>query len=320
MKAQVNLQNGLVAYYPFNGNANDESGNANHGTVNGATLTEDRFGNANSAYSFNGIDNYITISNASSNLQFTGDLSICAWINFSGGVQNPRIVSHDQFNGYEFLTLGTGAIRQLRFHFGNNDITSVIDLNENTLYFVCVSKSGNSITFYANGIVDYQANVINSNASYSIPNPEIGRKATDETDYYGGNIDDIRIYNRALNEDEITALYNEGICYQSVTVTDVLIINANLTSYNPVTYQNAIQLYPNPAKTELNIDFGDNYDTLNGYSLKIMNALSQTVYTTDVTQQHTSVNLSTWSGTGTYFVHLLDGNGTTVSVKTIILQ
>ena len=52
----ANLQQGLVAYYPFNGNANDESGNGNNGTVNGATLTEDRFGNANGAYSFDGND------------------------------------------------------------------------------------------------------------------------------------------------------------------------------------------------------------------------------------------------------------------------
>ena len=51
--------NGLVGYWPFNGNANDESGNGNNGTVNGATLTTDRFGSANSAYSFDGINDYI---------------------------------------------------------------------------------------------------------------------------------------------------------------------------------------------------------------------------------------------------------------------
>jgi hypothetical protein len=53
-----NLQQGLVGYWPFNGNANDESGNGNHGTVNGATLTTDRFGNAGKAYSFE-TGNYI---------------------------------------------------------------------------------------------------------------------------------------------------------------------------------------------------------------------------------------------------------------------
>ena len=55
--AQVNLDSGLVAYYPFNGNANDESVNGNNGTVNGATLTTDRFGNANKPYSFDGVKN-----------------------------------------------------------------------------------------------------------------------------------------------------------------------------------------------------------------------------------------------------------------------
>ena len=55
--------NGLVGWWPFNGNANDESGNGNNGTVNGATLTADRFGNANSAYSFDGVDDYINCVN-----------------------------------------------------------------------------------------------------------------------------------------------------------------------------------------------------------------------------------------------------------------
>ena len=49
---------GLVGYWPFNGNANDESGNGNNGTVNGATLTEDRFGNADQSYQFNSSDNF----------------------------------------------------------------------------------------------------------------------------------------------------------------------------------------------------------------------------------------------------------------------
>lgn len=52
--------NGLVAYYPFNGNANDESGNGNNGIIHGATLTTDRCGKTDSAYYFNGISNFIT--------------------------------------------------------------------------------------------------------------------------------------------------------------------------------------------------------------------------------------------------------------------
>jgi len=53
--------NGLVGWWPFNGNAQDASGNGNHGTVNGATLTTDRFGNQNVSYSFDGLDDFIEI-------------------------------------------------------------------------------------------------------------------------------------------------------------------------------------------------------------------------------------------------------------------
>ena len=71
--------NGLVGWWPFNGNANDLSINANNGTVNGATLTVDRYGNANKAYSFDGLNDYIEVLHSNSlNL---GIISISCWIN-----------------------------------------------------------------------------------------------------------------------------------------------------------------------------------------------------------------------------------------------
>jgi len=66
--AWADLNDGLIAHYPFNGNANDASGNGNHGTVNGATLTEDRFGNADSAYKFDGQDDYIDLGQVKTNI------------------------------------------------------------------------------------------------------------------------------------------------------------------------------------------------------------------------------------------------------------
>ena len=60
---QINLTSGLVAYYPFSGNANDQSGNGNNAVFNSATLTADQFGNANSAYLFNGTSSYIRVAN-----------------------------------------------------------------------------------------------------------------------------------------------------------------------------------------------------------------------------------------------------------------
>ncbi len=75
--------NGLVGWWPFNGNANDESGNGNNGTVNGATLTADRFGNANQAYGFD-LNQSIT-----SSIQNSSSYSISIWVNMSDFFGNP---------------------------------------------------------------------------------------------------------------------------------------------------------------------------------------------------------------------------------------
>src|SRR4051794_3817806 len=80
-QAQTFLTNGLVAYYPFNGNANDASGNGRNGTVHGATLAADRFGNTNAAYSFNGTSAYITTP--LTNAMFSGDFTASVWFNVS---------------------------------------------------------------------------------------------------------------------------------------------------------------------------------------------------------------------------------------------
>src|SRR5260370_6049481 len=90
--AQNPFTNGLVAYYPFNGNANDASGNGNQGTVSCATLATDRFGNANSAYYFAGDGSDISVSD-SSTLDITNALTLSAWIKIeAGGLYQPRIL------------------------------------------------------------------------------------------------------------------------------------------------------------------------------------------------------------------------------------
>jgi len=75
---QLILSDGLVAHYPFDGDANDVSGHENHGTVKGATLTVDRFGNPNSAYHFDG-NNLIAIEESDS-LDITGNMTIALWV------------------------------------------------------------------------------------------------------------------------------------------------------------------------------------------------------------------------------------------------
>ena len=71
--------NGLVGWWPFNGNANDESGNGNHGLVKGASLAEDRCKRRNAAYEFNGIDNFIEVANSES-LSNVESITMSAWV------------------------------------------------------------------------------------------------------------------------------------------------------------------------------------------------------------------------------------------------
>ena len=81
--AQVELSRGLQAWYPFNGNATDASGNNNNPILNNATITADRFGNPNSAYHFNGVYQYMRIQNKPS-LNFGNTISLSVWVRPTG--------------------------------------------------------------------------------------------------------------------------------------------------------------------------------------------------------------------------------------------
>ena len=204
------LQNGLVAYYPFNGNALDGSGNGNNGTVHGATLTTDRYGNNNSAYFFNGAGTYINVPNSTS-LQINTVISMCAWIDFeNGGTMNPRILHKYD---YQLATLSTNPARKIFSQFGNNNNSSVTSQNilqANNWHFVALTYNGSNIILYINGIQDSSIPYTGSIgiSSYDLT---IGINSQNLQDWFKGKIDDIRIYNRAITSQEVDCLYT-GLC------------------------------------------------------------------------------------------------------------
>jgi hypothetical protein len=102
------------------------------------------------------------------------------------------------------------------------------------------------------------------------------------------------------------------------TVTDTLIINTTLSLPAP-NNQNTILIYPNPASDHITIDNG-NYTAMAGYTIKIENNASQQVFQSAVNQPQFYIDLSTWSGNGLYFVHLIDPQNNTVTVRKIVLQ
>jgi len=224
VKAQIPT-NGLVAYYPFSGNAKDSSGNGNNGTVNGATLTTDRFGNANSAYSFNGNGNYIEIPN-SQTLNPTSEISVSAWVYLNKYVDNQNFVSKaftSQSLPYISYSLKMGGPEngldpnnKAQFHLSINGVRTYIQSKDSIPILkwnlITGTYDGNLMKIYINGIfegsISIQGNISNYPTNLSFGRWSIG--VPNNPQYLNGKLDQVLIYNRALDSTEVQSLYHEG--------------------------------------------------------------------------------------------------------------
>ena len=208
---------GLISWWPFNGNANDESTYTNDGSVNSATLTIDRFGNANKAYSFDGGDDYIDIPHDSifdfgTNINF----SFSFWLNTSTYHNISGIISKETTSipgiGYQVMILENKP----RFDFmsnGPNDIDFRGDttINNGSWHHIVLTanRSNNTISFYLDGVIN--SSLVDQNLSIgNVSNPSSLKIGVERSygNHFNGKLDDIGIWNRALTEQEITDLYN----------------------------------------------------------------------------------------------------------------
>ncbi|MEI6089295.1 MAG: FISUMP domain-containing protein [bacterium] len=217
---------GLVAYYPFNGNANDESGNGQNGIVNGASLVKDRFGQDNKAYSFNGVTNNIEIKNSSS-LQLTSAFTMSFWVNINnwwGGEWAPFLFKGDKIKSpiYGIATHKTDGWNLVINTTNNVSKPKLATLNSKKWYHIAWVWDGNNSSLYIDNkkyiLNNYQGSQTNNSGSLYFgyaANPSAGV-------WYNGLMDDIRIYNNALSDSEISALYNENSSiipnYESVVI------------------------------------------------------------------------------------------------------
>lgn len=235
--AQVNLKNGLVAYYPFSGNTNDKSGNDNNGIATGLTLTQDRFGNANSAYSFNGTNSVITTPVYTG---FSNQISLCAWFktayNDYGGIITSR-------SGDKIVTaLSTNKLGAPWFYTSdgvadNAAYTSIsninINVNDDKWHFMVGTYDGTTRRLYIDGVLSKEL----SGYSYSLFIQNQFKIGLDELvgnpHYFNGKIDDVLIYNRALKTTEVSQLYTDGFCINS-TMNDTTVYTVASESFKTI--------------------------------------------------------------------------------------
>ncbi|MFN5056331.1 MAG: LamG domain-containing protein, partial [Bacteroidota bacterium] len=224
------LANGLVAYYPFNGNANDTSVNANNGLVTRATLATDRFGKENAAYEFNGANSSIKIPFTSSINSIQKGLSVSAWIYMQGGTgasNPPRLLelrgAYGNGGNAGFVLLSQGnsdSARTFETRWysdnGNTNIsiapTSSVKSKEwHHIVFTADGESGIG-KFYVDGLLKgTNAQMTNqgkiTSCDYNNNAIFIGIEPGG-TGAWGGKIDEVRLYNRPLDSSEISVLYN----------------------------------------------------------------------------------------------------------------
>ena len=211
------LNDGLVAYYPFNGNADDEGGNGQHGHIVNVVLAPDRFGNSNHAYDFTGTGSYVGIPAASIDNLRSGTIS--AWINPRGLTGTITAKQHDSVDSQALLTIGyiphtgapgDGVPGRIYFRGSNRSgqASSISTLNTGSWYHVAVVFSASSAKIYINGNLDATTsgnysgysdlNTVNTIGGWLCPpNPSF---------WFDGLIDEVRIYNRALSASEILRL------------------------------------------------------------------------------------------------------------------
>lgn len=224
--SNAGLNDGLVAYYPFNGNAVNEVATGFDGVVNGATLTDDRHGDPNSAYYFDGND-AITVPDGNPLLGVNdGPFSIAAWMKIgttSGTVVGLGNDRQGTLSNEEQVLVGISG--------GQLSVSVTDSIDENTWNYsykadVPFNEWVHVVMVVQNDRYDAYINGVYSGGNpgpYNLTSDQwnylnIGAYQYDSAlrTYFTGGIDDVRIYNRALSEAEIHELYitdtdNDGI-------------------------------------------------------------------------------------------------------------
>lgn len=280
---------GLVGYWPFTGNANDLSVNVNHGIVNGATLTADRYGISNRAYSFDGINDYINVPDDPTLSNFNG-MTISAWFNLSTfQASNFDGVQCILAKWYHVLNCGNNtdtyecsiAGNKAQFATNNNNISgfpnppalTASDLNTwKHVVYITDPQLGQMI--YINGV---QSGTSSATGAICASTNDLLFGADQHISlglerFFNGKLDDIGIWNRVLSASEINSLYTG-------TVSSVG-LQANRGNAEPL-------IFPNPSRGVFHLSNLDPSSTI-----VVCDVLGQVLRVLSVQSSQTEVDLS----------------------------
>ncbi|MDP1728355.1 MAG: LamG-like jellyroll fold domain-containing protein [Bacteroidota bacterium] len=208
------LNQGVVACYPFTGNARDESGNGNNASIINANPSVDRFGTPNRAYQFNGFNSYIEIPNSVSLQSPTTNMSFSFWAqinnwNVSGLVNYTPILSKSNSTAaaqYRAMVRSDGAYAMANGSSWNAVVGSTTNLA--TWYFFTITVSNDTLRYYRNGVL---LGFARGPTAYTLSNTtplRLGRNDVNTLAFFNGRLDEVRVYGRTISAAEVLKLYN----------------------------------------------------------------------------------------------------------------
>jgi hypothetical protein len=265
------INNNLLIYYPFDGNSNDASGNNYHGQDFGVAYTSDRFGNPNSACYFNGTNSYINFPNLN-NLKPNLPVSFSFWIKYDNNSFQNQVVfntSYEENRSSSVVFNSESSTNKYVINYADGTYSyspatrrsyvsnSIIDTN-NWHNIVIVVTGSNNMKIYVDCVeTSGTYSGTGGGLAYSTQPGCLGRhdrSLTLPADYFKGDIDEFRYWDRALNENDVTLL-----C-QALSNDSYLV--------------DTIKIYPNPAKDILYISS----NSIDIKEIEIYNYLGQEVY------------------------------------------
>ncbi|HOZ88314.1 MAG TPA: T9SS type A sorting domain-containing protein [Bacteroidia bacterium] len=299
---QAQIPSGAVGYWPFDNNALDMSGNGSNGTATNVTPYFDRFGNANKAYKFNGINSKVVIPhNMFTDVAPNQDFTIGVWEKAYNSNPSAIISKHvsGNWNGYSVVAgnnadpgycIAPGHIFFYTASGAQQDACSNADLlKDSTWHFLVGTYKASTQTnnFYVDGIL--QTDIGGSSGGISNPaNLSFGFDAGTNNGFFNGVLDGGRLYKRVLSQAEITNLFNEINPSGTASLSDSQVLGSQ------------VSIFPNPTKGKFDLSV---IAASKNLTLEVFTALGQSILVQTIVSETTTIDLEHFSG-GIYYLKL----------------